>query len=326
MPRLLTFHAPDELAHLPAGALPAFDPETIRRHGADEHLVLLDDDGAPSARASLWWREVPTLEGHRLGAIGHFAAANSVAAGALLLDVGGRLRQNGCNLAVGPLDGNTWRRYRWLTERGSEPPFLLEPDNPDAWPAYWETAGFMPLASYFSALNSDLSYEDPQVARAGDRLHKDGVRIRALRVEEFEAELRRIYEVSVHSFGSNYLYTPLPEEAFVAQYAAIRERVRPELVLLAEQEGRPIGYVFNVPDWLRGPQTDTVIVKTLAVLPGRRCAGLGTWLLARAQIVARELGYRRVIHALMHESNNSLNLSARYAKQFRRYTLYARAL
>ena len=36
--------------------------------------------------------------------------------------------------AVGPLDGSTWRRYRLVTERGVEPPFFMEPDNPDDWP------------------------------------------------------------------------------------------------------------------------------------------------------------------------------------------------
>lgn len=326
MPRLVSTTSPAEAARFTGPPLPAFDPETIARHGADEHLVWLDDDGAPRARASLWWKFAPPFEGHRLGAIGHYAASDPEAANALLQAAVARLREQGCTLAVGPMDGNTWRRYRWITERGSEPPFLMEPDNPDGYPAQWDAAGFRPLASYFSALNSDLSYEDAQVGRAGDRLHRAGVRLRSLDAGSFEEDLRRIYAVSVRSFVSNYLYTPLPEDAFLAQYTTIRERVRPELVLLAELDGEAVGYVFNVPDWLRGPATETVIVKTVAVVPGRQVAGLGTWLVARAQIVARELGYRRVIHALMHESNNSLNLSARYAKPFRRYTLYSRPL
>jgi L-amino acid N-acyltransferase YncA len=71
---------------------------------------------------------------------------------------------------------------------------------------------------------------------------------------------------------------------------------------------------------------DTVIVKTVAVLPGRRLAGLGNVLVARCQQAARALGFRRAIHALMHESNNSRNLSAHYAKPFRRYTIFARDL
>ena len=37
-------------------------------------------------------------------------------------------------MAVGPMDGSTWRRYRFITERGAEPAFFLETYNPDVWP------------------------------------------------------------------------------------------------------------------------------------------------------------------------------------------------
>ncbi|HEX2099923.1 MAG TPA: GNAT family N-acetyltransferase, partial [Candidatus Synoicihabitans sp.] len=127
----------------------------------------------------------------------------------------------------------------------------------------------------------------------------------------------------------NYLYTPLPREAFIAQYRAVQARVRPELVLLAEHAGRAVGYVFAVPDLAqaqRGEPVSTFIVKTLAVLPGRTYAGLGALLLAAVHDAARGLRFQRVIHALMHENNRSRNLSAHYAQTIRRYTLFSRVL
>jgi predicted N-acetyltransferase YhbS len=100
-------------------------------------------------------------------------------------------------------------------------------------------------------------------------------------------------------------------------------------VIFAEHEGRTVGFVFGIPNLAqaqRGQAIDTVVVKTVAVLPGRTYAGLGNVLVAHCQQAARKLGFRRVIHALMHESNNSLNLSGHYAKPFRRYTLYSHPL
>jgi L-amino acid N-acyltransferase YncA len=226
------------------------------------------------------------------------------------------------------MDGNTWRRYRAVTERGVEPTFFLEPDNPDTWPGEWQAAGFEPQAAYFSGLNPDLSRDDPQVTRAGERLMSRGMRLRTFDAKDFEKELRIIYDLSVRCFTSNFLYTPISEAEFLAQYSAIREMIRPELVMIAEMEGEPVGFVFAIPDVLqkhRGP-IDTVIVKTVAVLPERRCAGAGVWLVQEANRAARNLGYRRAIYALMHESNNSLNISARFGAPFRRYTLFARKL
>jgi GNAT superfamily N-acetyltransferase len=90
-----------------------------------------------------------------------------------------------------------------------------------------------------------------------------------------------------------------------------------------------VGFVFGLPDLLRqrrGIPDDTVIIKTLAVLPGRRAAGLGGLLVARCHQAAQRLGFARAIHALMHEGNGSRNICAERARTIRRYALFARRL
>lgn len=282
------------------------------------------------AEVSLWWTQVPRLEGERLGVIGRFSADTGADATAVLARACEELKARGCTLAVGPMNRNTWRSYRLVTDAGDEPPFLLEPVNPPEWPAWWRAAGFGPLAEYYSSATDDLTTRDERVDGVAARMKAAGVTVRPMDVARFEEELVKIYDVSVVSFEANYLYTPLPKEAFLAQYRAMRDKVRPELVLLAEDaEGRPVGYVFAVPDYAqaaRGETVTTVIVKTLAVLPGRRCAGLGAWLLAEVHAAAQAAGFTRAIHALMHETNKSRNLSAHYAKTIRRYTLCSKRL
>jgi predicted N-acetyltransferase YhbS len=310
------------------GALPAFAIEQCEKHGCDAHLVVMRD-GVAVARTSLWWIRTPTMSGERPGIVGHFAAIDEAVAKQVLDAACGELKRHGCSICVGPMDGNTWRRYRLLTERGAKPTFFLEPDNPDEWPGFFSAANFVPLATYFSAMNDDLTVEDPRIARATERLSSEGVRLRTLKAKDFVEELRRIYAVSRTAFEKNFLYSPIEEAEFLAQYEPIRAHLVPELVILAEQEEQPVGFVFSIPDLAqakRGQRVDTVILKTVAVMPGRRSAGLGNVLVSGCQQAARALGFQRVIHALMHESNNSLNLSGRYAKPFRRYVLYARKL
>ncbi|HZC77278.1 MAG TPA: GNAT family N-acetyltransferase, partial [Ktedonobacterales bacterium] len=146
--------------------------------------------------------------------------------------------------------------------------------------------------------------------------------------DRFDTELRRIYTVVAPSFSENFLATPIAEDEFIEQYAQVRPFVRPELVLLAEREGETIGFMFVLPDWLqaqRGEAVTTVIVKTLAVAPAYAGRGLATLLSARVQDAARQLGYKRAIHALMHERNTSRRISSRFAGHIiRRYTLFAR--
>jgi GNAT superfamily N-acetyltransferase len=228
------------------------------------------------------------------------------------------------------MDGSTARRYRLLTERGHEPPFFLEPDNPDDWPAHWTAAGFTPLAEYYSALQPSLDYADPRAPALAARCEADGIRIRPLDLDRFDDELRRIYTVAAPSFLDNFLATPLAEDEFMAQYRPVRPFLQPELVLLAERGDALAGFVFALPDWSqaqRGEPVSTVIVKTLAVLPEVAGQGLATLLSARLQEHAIRLGFTRAIHALMHERNVSRRVSARFDGHiFRRYTLYARPL
>lgn len=319
-----------EISALPAQhpGLPLFDPALLATHGCNAHATVLYG-GTTVARCSLWWEGTPRLAGERIGVVGHFAALDEPGALELLDAACAELKRRGCTLAVGPMDGNTWRRYRLLTERGEEKPFFMEPDNPDEWPAFFEKARFAPLARYFSALNSDLSVEDPRIPRATERLARAGITLRTLRADDFTGELRRIYAISRESFQNNFLYTPISEEAFMAQYEPVRAHIHPGLVIIAECGEEPVGYIFAIPNLAqaaRGEPVDTAVLKTVAVLPGRMNAGLGGVLVARCQQAARALGFRRVIHALMHESNNSLNLSGHYATLFRRYTLYSRPL
>ena len=313
------------LRFLPGESIAGVDASMLSSQDANEHLCTSDGQ----ARCSLWWDAVPKMENERLGVIGHFEAASLEAGLFVLEQAAARLRERGCTLAVGPMDGNTWRRYRAVTDRGCEPAFFMEPDHQGFWPAVFEAAGFLPLARYSSSLVDDLSRCDPRVEAVRARMDRAGVRIRNIDLLRVEEDLRAIYQVSRISFARNYLYTETPEEAFLRQYLPFKDRIRPELVLIAERDGQAIGYLFGIPDYaeaLRGLPVRTVIAKTLAILPGRQFGGLGLLLTAMLHERALKFGCSRVIHALEHDGKHVGNMSDYFGKVMRRYALYSRRL
>jgi GNAT superfamily N-acetyltransferase len=309
-------------------SLPHFNAGDFDSQRADLHLCALGENGEIQTRCSLWWKESPKHEPHRVGAIGHYAAANDAAAKAVLTEAEKYLREAGCTLAVGPMNGNTWRNYRFVTDQGDQPPFFLEPTNPPEWPTQFVQAGFLALASYFSAINSDLARSDPRIKASEQKMAAAGVTIRSAH-SDLRQELRGIYGVSRIAFQKNFLYTELPQQDFAAMYEPVLPRTRPELVLIAERHGQCVGYLFAIPDLAqsaRGQSIDTFIIKTVAILPEAELRGLGSLLVARAQQVGHGLGFRRCIHALMFENNISLNISRHYASTMRKYTLYSKDL
>ncbi len=310
--------------------LPALDAAQLVRDAPDAHWILVGDDGSIAGRFSLWWRRTPPLPGHRPGIIGHYASDGAASGSALLGRACEELAARHCTVAIGPMDGDTWRQYRFVTGGDEGVPFFLEPANPPEWPLQFAAHGLEPLARYCSAVDEDLAADDdPQAKRAADRLAGEGIRLRSLDPARIDEELRSIHGVVTASFRGGFLYHPLSEAEFAALYAPVLPRVRPELVTIAMQGNRPVGFVFTLPDVLQGRAggtIDTAIVKTLAVLPGRCLAGLGSHLVAENRRAARALGFRRLIHALMHDANKSRGISARQARVFRRYTLFAKPL
>lgn len=322
---------PDELSSFAGSeSVPLISSEELIRHVPDAHWLLSDSGMDVLARCSLWWSSVPEFPDQRLGFIGHYAARDHESAAILLNHACARLKEQGCTLAVGPLDGNTWRRYRFMVERGSEPPFFLEPDNPDEWPQHFSSTGFREFASYSSSLNTNLAYVDPRMDSVAERMERNGVTIRSLDPTRFDQELDAIFELSLAGFRHNFLYTPINRDEFISTYRKVQPYIKPELTLLAEHEGKAAGFLFAIPDMLqaqRGGFVDTVVMKSITVLPGKTYGGLGNLLMVRTIANIRELGYQRAIHALTYDGNSSArNMSAAYAQPMRRYALFCRDL
>jgi ribosomal protein S18 acetylase RimI-like enzyme len=295
----------------------------------DAHLTIRAPTGDLLARCSLWWTTPLWLGSQRVGRIGHYAAASASAGEDILDRACDELRAKGCSLAVGPMDGTTWRRYRLVTQRGAEPPFFLEPDNPDEWVEHFHRARFECLAKYCSLLSEDLrqSPEQSDVFRA--RLARAGVRLRTFDLSRVDDEMEAVYRLSLEAFAQAFLYSPVDKRQFLDQYRRLLPIVRPEFFFIAESDNQPIGFVFAIPDCLeerRGCPAATVIIKTLAMKPAFAGRGVGKALMAEVCRAAQAIGVRRAIFALVHEANQSClaACAALGARKFRTYTLFGR--
>lgn len=263
------------------------------------------------------WRETVSWEGRRTAVLGAFEASSTEAAANLLAETARRLAAEGFEALVGPMDGDTWAAYRLVVESTGRAPFLMEPPDRPELAAALERAGWRPIAHYQSA-------EGPLPAAGAAPDPPPGVVLRAFDPNRAEQELTAMHRVSVEAFASAFLYRPISLERFLAMYRPVVAHIDPGLVIMAEDDqGRLLGYLFAVPD-LADPSPDrAVIVKTYASLR----PGLGSAMMRRFTPRAAEAGYRRVIHALMHEDN----LSARHstalgATTFRRYALWGLTL
>lgn len=263
------------------------------------------------------YRDAPRWSGRRTAAVGGFSCASAEAGAALLDQVAERLKSEAYEALIGPMDGDTWHKYRVVSESDGSAPFLLEPVSGPFDHAAFAAAGFAPVSSYVSAragLAEAIGEPAPGVA---------GVTVSAWDGRDAGALIGGLFELSRHAFANNAFYKPLPRQAFLALYEPILPAIDPRLVFFARSGDSLAGYLFALPDRLQGAQPTTAIIKTYA----SSLRGVGHMLVDAAHRTFRDLGYSHVIHALMHVDNQSRLRSARHhGTVFRRYQLMGREL
>jgi hypothetical protein len=321
------FHSAGEAIHagLPPGTAPT--REAIDRNlgraafrGAQRAFVA-SDSGAPVGRIVA--RLSPSLRdgsGRPYGMLGFFECRDDRATADALFQSGTRwLATRGVGRIVGPMDGDTWHRYRVNVGPFERPPFPLEPWNPPYYRALWEGARFRVVETYSSKWISDVAALLPGLEPGLERSVSRGITVRPLRTERLADELAIVHEISSAIFADAFLYSPIARDEFLALYSGVERFLDPRLVLFAvDPEGREIGFVFGIAD----PRLPAVHYKTIGVLAEWRRAAAAAALSHHVYSNAIAIGRPQGNHALMRDDNRSQALDQQLGDVFRRYFLY----
>lgn len=272
--------------------------------------ITLTTDGA---KLTLY-PDGPVWQGGPSATFGAFSSRDSASGRRVLALALDQLRALGIGQVIGPMEGDTWHSYRFVTDSDGSPPFLLEPMNKPHEPGLFQEAGFQPIGSYFSA-RVPLTGTNPEMPAPGEDFT-----ITCWSGEDPEKLFGQVYDLSVEAFSQNAFYKPISRPDFLKMYLPVVPLMKKELIFFATTpQGRLVGFLFGIPNYAEGPQTRTVILKTYASL----MRGVGRHLAHAFHSSARGLGYHSAIHALIHDDNlSALRSAAEGAEIFRRYTLF----
>lgn len=310
-----------------------------------QRILVAMDNGQCVARLVARRSSALTDDSNRpVGMIGFFEALNQPETVAELLRAAIRfLQETGAGMIIGPMDGDTWHKYRFNVGPFERPPFLMEPYNPAYYPVLWEKCGFQSLEKYYSKYVPDIAEVIPSLEKILKRVISRGYRLRPLRLDRFRDELSIFYRLSTEIFADNFLYEDISENDFVGMYEPVKAMVDPQFVWFAQApDDSYAGFLFATHDYheaaaaMRGGRglmaklrfflnrgrSNAVNMKSLGVVNGHRRSGLGAALACQGYKMGLEKGYHRANLCLIRDGNPSGQLDGGKGTVSRRYRLY----
>ena len=293
--------------------------------------VVLIEEEKELAMATCYFENTPKVNNKNIGCIGEFVCQDEKSGIEILKKCEEILKQQKISLIVAPMNGNTWKKYRTIKYTNGESLFLLENVNPIEHNEILKKAGFKELYTYTSTKGLiENAYQSEVLEKVKNDLKEKDITIRPFKKEKYQEELEKIYNISIKSFGRNPFYTPIEKNDFNKQYEQYISKIDEEFILIAEKEEKEIGFIFAIPNFneiKEGKQLETLIVKTVAVLPEYQNLAIGNVLLSTIAKNAENKNFKKWIFAFMYSDNTSQKMAKRNKTEIiREYAIYGKEI
>lgn len=317
---------------------------------AEVALYLAYKNGQPAGRISAHIsRTHNTYHHEKAGFFGFFETVEDYPVAEALLQAAAEWgRAKGMDKIRGPLNFTTNHEVGLLVDGFNRPPVIMMTYNPAYYARFIEQFGFRKAMDLYAYYGTDDQPIPERVIRVIERVkERSGCTLRSMDFGNFDREVTTIKEVYNGAWAANWGFVPLTDEEFDFTAKDLKQIADPELILIAEDHGRPVGFSMALPDfnqvlirlngrllpfgllkllWLTKVRRiiDGVRVLTMGVLPEYRKRGLDNifYLETFNRGVAR--GYRWGEFSWVLENNEMMkhvaeNLGYRRYKTYRVY-------
>jgi hypothetical protein len=169
-------------------------------------------------------------------------------ASALFQKVESWLKERGMKHILGPMNLSTNHECGLLIEGFDMSPVVMMPYNPPYYKEYLERYGFKKAKDLYAYFVDFSKYTEGQfVKRLREKLSHRNFRVRPIKLNDRE-EIRRIRDVYNSAWSENWGFVPLTEEEFWHVADDLKKMVIPDLALVAEKNGKIVGFSLTVPD------------------------------------------------------------------------------
>jgi GNAT superfamily N-acetyltransferase len=222
-------------------------------HGEAEYLIAERNGEVVGRIAAISNRLHNETHDDKVGFFGFFESVDDQAvANALLSAAADWCRSRGHDVLRGPASFSVNDECGLLVDGFETPPTLMMPHNPRYYVPLLERAGFAKakdLWVYQGGTEEDYVPVPERLARGTELIRqRQGITLRSLNMRDFEGEVERIKELYNAAWEKNWGFVPMTEHEIDHLAEQFKPVVIPELVPMAEKDGKLIGFGIALPD------------------------------------------------------------------------------
>lgn len=252
IPELLLRTDPYFVPPFPGSIVKLIGPNSVfqKKHG-EIHCFIATRDGKPVGRiAAIVNRAHNKYYKDTTGFFGFFDAIDDVeVAAALKTAAAERLKEKGLTSMRGPYNPSVNDEVGLLAEGFNSAPFVMTTYNPAYYLGLYESVGLSPVRNLVAFYMSAAENVSERIAKVVDRIKKkSGVTLRNVNLKKLKDELRIIHKLYNVTLDRNWGFVPIDYEDLEAAASDLKAIVDPEMILIAEKDGVPIGFSLCVPN------------------------------------------------------------------------------
>ena len=190
------------------------------------------------------------FHGTKWGWFGLFECVNDQAIANQLLDQAAEWnRGRGFDRMLGPANFTSNHDWGCLIHGFDTPPAMMMPYNPPYYADLFASYGMTKAKDLFAWELTGHAPIPEKVIRIAEKVRqREGVTVRPIDLKDFDSEVKRVKEVYNAAWVANWGFVPFTDAEFEKLAREMKQVVMPELVLLAEIKGEPVGFAMTLPD------------------------------------------------------------------------------
>lgn len=246
------------------------DKNPFLKHAVVKYFIAKNSSGCIGRIASILNQRHIEFQSEKAGFFGFFECIDDHAVSAALLSaVSGELRRQGMEIIRGPMNFSTNEECGFLMEGFDTLPMLMTPYNPPYYNALMDGFGMSKAKDLYAFIYDVRDRLPEKVLRVAELADKRGIKVRPIKKNQFTTEMQAFKEVYNSAWVKNWGFIPLTDEELDYLGKRLRQIVVPELTLIAEKDGCPVGFLGLLPDFnhvlmhMKGRLNPLTILKAL---------------------------------------------------------------